>query len=235
MRAPRLNPFFYVLMAIILTSLVLIFANYEKGEVFGVSVDAFANVTLLSSILLFIVSGRGGDTTSFLTKLKYVAIWLLIAFALVLGYSYRNDAKSIFNRVAGELVPSRGYVSEAGGVRFSRSDDGHFRIMAKINGMDVPMMMDSGASSVTLTYEDAEAAGLDPENLSFSNPVSTANGRAFNARIWLKSVSVAGIEVNRVEASVAPKDALDESLLGMSYLNKLSSWTVSQDILTLEP
>ncbi|WP_316859686.1 TIGR02281 family clan AA aspartic protease [uncultured Cohaesibacter sp.] len=56
------------------------------------------------------------------------------------------------------------------------------------------MMVDSGASSVVLTHEDALTIGIDTANLNYASPVNTANGKAYTARIWLNKISVGGIE-----------------------------------------
>jgi aspartyl protease family protein len=86
-----------------------------------------------------------------------------------------------------------------------------------------------------LSYEDAQAAGLNLGSLQFSTPVSTANGRTKAARLMLNSVDVGGIHRGRVPAMISQPGALRESLLGMSYLEKLGGWSVTNDRLTLQP
>ena len=228
---------FYVLMAILVTAVALLMFNHESGELFGYPIEMVASVTLMSSWLIYLLSGRigGGSARSAFTALKQAAIWILIGFGLVLGYSFKDEAKMLVNRVAGELVPGMGITADGGAVSFARSDNGHFIMQTMVNGKQVPMMLDTGASTVALRYEDAQAIGIDVENLVFSNPVSTANGRTLSARIWIKDMSVGGILRHRVAALVSQPDSLDQSLLGMSYLEKLGGWTVSGDKLKLEP
>ena len=83
------------------------------------------------------------------------------------------------------------------------------------------MLVDTGASIVLLTYEDAEAAGLNPDELAFSQPVVTANGKAFVAPIRLDSVAIGVVGLSGVKAAVAERGKLHSSLLGMSFLKRL--------------
>ncbi len=226
---------FYLLLAFLVTSVAILMFNHEAGEVFGLPIEAVASVTLLSSWLIYLVGGRMGGGQTIGTSLKQAAVWVLIGFGLVLGYSFKDDAKGLLNRVAGELVPGKGIATNQGDVIFPRSENGHFMVLASINGGAIPMMVDSGASSVVLSFKDAKELGIDPDSLNFSAPVSTANGRTFAASIRLNQMSVGGISVRNVPAMVSQEGALRESLLGMSFLNKLGGWSVSGDRLTMRP
>ncbi len=101
------------------------------------------------------------------------------------------------------------------------------------NGTSLSLLVDTGASTVVLKPADAERAGIDTAALSFTTPVSTANGTTFAAPVRLKSVSVGPLEVRDVEALVAQPGALSENLLGMSFLKRLRSYEFSGDFLTL--
>jgi len=229
---------FYVLMAILATAVAVLMFNHEAGQIFGYPIEMVASITLLSSWLVYLLSGRMGSIGgrgSLMTGLKQAAIWLLIGFGLVLAYSFKDDAKMMLSRVGGELLPGAAIEQSDGSVSFRRADNGHFMVRAKIDGVTLPMLVDSGASSIVLSYEDAKSIGIDADNLRFSTPVSTANGRAFAAQIRLGSLSVSGIELRRVPAMVSQQGALRESLLGLTFLDKLTSWTVSGDRLTMRP
>lgn len=225
---------FYILMGIMVTAVALLMFNHEQGELFGYPIEMVASITLSASLLLYLLSGRWGRS-SLVQSIKQMAIWLLIGFGLVLGYSFKDDAKHLVLRVAGELVPGMAMVSEGGAVDFRRADNGHFMVRAEIEGATIPMLVDTGASSVVLSYQDAQEAGIAVETLSFNVPVSTANGRTFSARIWLNDISVGGINAKRVPAMVAQEGDLNQSLLGMTYLERLGGWSVSGDRLTMRP
>ena len=136
------------------------------------------------------------------------------------------------DRVHAELVP--GYaISHGRTVEIARANSGDFDIRSQINGAQVPMVLDTGASSVVLTHDDAKAAGLPLEVLNYTVSIDTANGRARAAPVTLDRIAVGGLVERSVEALVAQPGQLRISLLGMSFLNRLQSWEVSGDRLVL--
>ncbi|WP_319568869.1 retropepsin-like aspartic protease family protein [Cohaesibacter marisflavi] len=225
---------FYALMGIVVTAVAILMYNHQSGELFGYPIEAIGSVAVLSTLLLFLLSGRGSRRSAPpLKSLKYLVLWAALGLLLVLGYSFKDDARMLVSRVTGELVPGSAMVSSDGSVSFRRSAGGHFQVSADVNGSSLSMLVDSGASAVVLTRDDAEAIGIDTARLSYIAPVSTANGRTFTAPIVLDSISVGGLQANNVRAMVAQDGALRESLLGMSYLDRLGSWSVSGDRLTI--
>ncbi len=95
------------------------------------------------------------------------------------------------------------------------------------------MVVDTGASTIVLNPSDAARAGIKVEGLRYSVPVQTANGTSFAARVRLKNVSIGPVSINNVDALIAKRGALRESLLGMSFLSRLRSYEFSGDFLTL--
>ena len=110
---------------------------------------------------------------------------------------------------------------------------GHFVTAAEINGRSIEVLVDTGATVVALSYEDATHAGLRPGTLDFDVPVSTANGIARAARVKIDQIAIDGIEVEDVEGLVLPEGALRGTLLGMSFLSRLSSFKVEDGVLHL--
>ncbi len=96
---------------------------------------------------------------------------------------------------------------------------GHFITSADINGSSVTVLVDTGATAVALSYEDASSIGLRPGSLDYDVPVSTANGIANAARVKIDQISIDGVEVEDVEGLVLPEGALQGTLLGMSFLD----------------
>jgi clan AA aspartic protease (TIGR02281 family) len=111
---------------------------------------------------------------------------------------------------------------------------GHFVTDAEIDGTTVKVMVDTGASAVALSYEDADDAGLRPRTLDFDVPVSTANGVVNAARVSLRRVEVNGVEVRNVEGLILPEGVMRGTLLGMSFLSRLRSFKVEDGVLYLE-
>jgi aspartyl protease family protein len=103
----------------------------------------------------------------------------------------------------------------------ARQPDGHFHAEARINGSSVPVLVDTGATLVALTYEDARAAGLSVGRDEFRYWSETANGRARFARVTLDEVRIGNVAVRHVEAAVSEPGRLSQTLLGMSFLGQL--------------
>ncbi len=115
-----------------------------------------------------------------------------------------------------------------------RGADGHYWAQADIDGRAVRVMVDTGASVVALTPADAARLGVELEASDFSAVVQTASGPVSAAPVTLKHVAVAGARVDDVQALVV-KEGLPHSLLGMSFLGRLSRFEATPAGLTLRP
>lgn len=118
--------------------------------------------------------------------------------------------------------------------RLVKTADGHFWADAMVDGEAVHFLIDTGASSVVLTSQDAQRLGLDPGALTYNQPVRTVDGDSLAARVKLRSVSVDGVRVSDVDALVIGR-GLQASLLGMSYLGRLSRFEATPTSLVLDP
>ncbi len=111
---------------------------------------------------------------------------------------------------------------------------GHFVVDATINSQRISVMVDTGASVVALSYEDAERVGLHPRTLDFTVSVVTANGTTNAAHAKLAKVEIDSVRVDDVDALVLPHGALNGTLLGMSFLSRLTSFKAENGTLTLK-
>jgi aspartyl protease family protein len=118
-------------------------------------------------------------------------------------------------------------------VRVARGQGGEFALQAKINGVAAAMVVDTGATSVVLTYETAKAAGLPLELLEYDVDVQTAGGHTKAARLTLARLSIGKLVERSVPALVVPHGQMKTNLLGMSFLDRLESWEVRSDTLML--
>ena len=123
--------------------------------------------------------------------------------------------------------------SPARTVQIARSQGGEFALQARINGVPAPMVIDTGATSVVLTYETAKAAGLPLELLEYDVEVETAGGHTRAARLTLDRLAIGKLVERSVPALVVPRGQMKTNLLGMSYLDRLESWEVRADRLML--
>jgi len=122
--------------------------------------------------------------------------------------------------------------TESGEASIAKSTDGHFWANAEVDGHPVRFLVDTGATAVALTADDARNLGIDPSSLQYQYTVMTANGPAKAAQVKLGLVSVGRAEVSDVDAFVIDK-GLETSLLGMSYLGRLAKFEATPDALVL--
>ena len=209
----------------------LVFIVLEQREITIGSLSGFGLSSLTVQIVLLILVGLAALALfrqNFSHALKSLAIWIGIVLALAVGYTYRFELREVADRVMAEFVP--GHVATRMGsgrvVEISRGQGGNFQINTQVNGASVSMIFDTGASSVVLTHAAAKAAGLPLEVLAYSVTVDTANGRTRAAPVTLKTVGVGGIVERDVAALIAQPGQLRQSLLGMSFLNRLEGWEV---------
>jgi aspartyl protease family protein len=166
------------------------------------------------------------------SALKMIAAWTAIFAALYVLFLFRGEGQAVWNRIVADMTGSRGE-SIGSAMRIRQRDDGHYYVMAKINGFETEMLVDSGATVTTISSKTAQAAGIEPD----SGPdvlVMTANGltkqktgRARELRVGTISQPGARvhIDINNGETEV----------LGMNFLSQLRSWKIENGSLTLQP
>jgi aspartyl protease family protein len=108
---------------------------------------------------------------------------------------------------------------------------GHFSLTATVNGAPTRFVVDTGASLVALTLDDARAAGIGRSELNFNQLTQTANGRVHFAPVMLREVRIEQLSIENVPAAVI--ENLDQSLLGMSFLKRLKSFEMREGALTI--
>lgn len=127
----------------------------------------------------------------------------------------------------------RSTVKPAPAVEIARGQAGEFALNVRINGVKAPMVIDTGATSVVLTWETAKAIGLPLEMLEYNVDVETAGGHTKAARLTLDRLAVGHLVEKSIPALVVPRGQMKTNLLGMSFLDRLESWGVQADRLKL--
>lgn len=181
---------------------------------------------LVSSLILALRSERIGYV------MRSLLVWLGLGLALLVGYSYWEDIAPVASRVGANLFPGEPRVVAPGTVALRADTGRHFRAVAEVNGQRVQFMVDTGASDVALTRDDARRIGIDPDRLTYNLPYRTANGTSFGAAVRIDRIRIGDITIDDVAASVAQGD-LGQSLLGMSFLRRLSGYEVRGDEMIL--
>jgi aspartyl protease family protein len=111
---------------------------------------------------------------------------------------------------------------------------GHFTVRAGMGEGCIDLMVDTGATTVTLTHEDARQLGVRPMPDDYTVPVATANGLARAAAVRIDELRVGTIRLRDVRAVVVPAGALSRSLLGMSFIGRLTRFEMRGRRLVLE-
>ncbi|WP_048648713.1 retropepsin-like aspartic protease family protein [Nitratireductor soli] len=227
---------FWVIMAVLGGGLILLVANHDSGSVLGIENTAFARTLYLGVWASVLVIGLLGSGMHFGQMARSLAFWVLAMLALVAVYQYRYELQDVAARITAGLVPGSpiSLADDAGARVFvDRSSGGHFEVLADINGASLRMLIDTGASSVVLSAEDALRSGYDVQALDFRIPVSTANGITMVAAVRAGEIRVGSIIRHNVQVHVAQPGRLAQSLLGMSFINTLSGFDLRGDRIIL--
>jgi aspartyl protease family protein len=242
MPAPRRRPMFvfWILIAAFIAIAVVAISGDSAGKTLGIANHDLTQVANLVVILIFVGSALLGRGLGAGEVVRATAGWLAIFLFLIGAYAYRVELTGVGTRMLGVLAPGVPIAGRLAGeakdaVVIERGLDGHFAIRASVEDVPLTMLVDTGASFVTLTPSDARKIGIDTDTLSFSVPIRTANGEIRAAPITIKTLAVGSITRHEVSALVSPGDALDQSLLGLTFLNTLDGYAISGDRLVLTP
>jgi len=145
---------------------------------------------------------------------QQAAVWGLIFVGVIAAIGLWSDIRD-------NVAPSQSYIDGMATVEVPRSQDGHYYINLDIDGHSVRFVIDTGASDVVLSKDDAERIGIDVANLFYGDIANTANGQVRTARVRLENVHLGDI-VDLVVVASVNEGEMDTSLLGMSYLQRYS-------------
>lgn len=227
-----------IVLMVLIGALALLIAG--DATLFGLDWPDLAAAGFIAAFLVVVTLSLAGSYRgrTFQAARDFFT-WAAIAFVLVAGYSYRHEITDIAYRVRGELSPPGNAVSVetaapgSQAVRIRKRRDGHFIVNARVNGQNMPMLVDTGASTVVIREADALRLGVDTSRLRYTVPVQTANGITYAAHVRLASIAIGSIQVDGVDALVSRPGALRENLLGMNFLSRLRSYEFSGEFLTL--
>ncbi|MCP5368670.1 MAG: TIGR02281 family clan AA aspartic protease [Hyphomicrobiales bacterium] len=164
--------------------------------------------------------------------LRNAAIWVAIGLVALLAYSFRDEFRFVTDRLTGELLPHAAQQTGARELQVRRGADGHFHLEARVDGVPVRFLVDTGASDVTISPTDARRLGLDPAGLAYTRFYATANGGVRGAPVRLAEVAVGPLRLTDVPATVNEAE-MAGSLLGMGFLDRLRGYEVRGDTLVL--
>ena len=224
-------------IGLLLVTAAIMLLTDNPGHLVGLEDTDF--VRLISGIALLIVIGsstllsyRGRGTLA----AKQAATWLALALAVIAAYSYRAEFSSLGARIMGELTPGKPVAIKTSGdtVAVSANENGQFKIEALVNNTHVTLLTDTGATVVVLAHDDARRVGVIAGPLDYTVPVKTANGRTMSAPVRLDEIRVGSITLRNIRALIAQPGQLETSLLGMSFLGRLSKFEISGNRMVLK-
>jgi len=165
-------------------------------------------------------------------KLLSAFYWLILGLMMSAVYIYKQEAADFGRLFVANLMPGLTVEGKGGVVKVAGGYGGHFYINTELNGVPVKFLVDTGASNVCITREIAVNAGIDISKLVFNQVFQTANGAARGAYAKVKVLKVGSFEMYDVPVSVS-ETGLGTPLLGMTFLNKLKSYTFEGNSLYL--
>ncbi len=227
---------FAIPLALLGAALVVLLAVPEGTPLLGLDHASFARAAFAVALLVWLAlaGARRAGLAGLARVLSGAAVWAAIILGLTGAYTYRFEAAEFAQRLMGELFPGEPQIGAGGEVIVNRRLGGEFVVPATVANTRIAMLFDTGATTVVLRAEDAAKVGLDTRALNFDVDVVTANGAASAAEVVLDRVAVGPIVARNVAALVARKGALAESLLGMSFLERLQSYSVERGRLVLK-
>jgi len=162
-----------------------------------------------------------------------IFIWLILFIALIVLYAFRFELETVKNRVLAVLIPSYSWTNDKGQLVIAKHKDGHFYLGAYTkNRTKIHFLVDTGASDIALTKEDAKKLGFDLSKLRYTKQYNTANGLSSAAPVRIPQLTIGKKTFYNLEGHVS-SGGLDISLLGMSLIEDFKDFQITQDMLLL--
>ena len=223
-------------IALLVLAALGLYLTPAEAPIFGLDHAQFAQAALAGALALWLLLAgpwrlRRADLAR---AVGGAAMWAALMVALTGVYAYRFEFADLADRVLAELNPTEPLVGQGGEVIIGRRLNGEFVVSAKVNNTPASFLFDTGASAVVIRAQDARRMGLDVASLDYDVGVTTANGAAMAAETRLDQFAVGPIVVHNVRALIAKPGALSENLLGMSFLDRLQSYSVERGRLVLK-
>lgn len=188
--------------------------------------DQTASLIYLGLLTTVIAGGMLLSGRANLGKMTQHAVtWGLIFLGVIAAIGLWDDIRTT-------VIPQQSTFSDTGQIVIPQSPDGHYYVTARVNGTPIRFVVDTGATSVVLTNDDAARAGFAPEDLAFFGQAYTANGPVRTAPVRLDRLAIGEIEERDLRAFVSAGE-MQESLLGMTYLQRFEKIEITGGELVL--
>ena len=188
--------------------------------------DDFARMTYLvllgSAILMWFITHNRQNLNK---TLQQALVWVFIFVGVIAVVGLWGDIRNT-------VSPNARIVVTQDSVQVPRSADGHYYLQLLVDGSPVTFMVDTGASQVVLSDRDAERLGIDTDSLNYFGRAQTANGVVRTAPVKLGTVQLGEFSDTGITAWVNDGE-MEQSLLGMDYLQRFSSVSFTDGTLIL--
>lgn len=166
--------------------------------------------------------------------MKMLLAWVAIFAAFFAVFSFRFEFLAIWERVKADIGGTANQKAVGEAMQIRRGDNGHFNVRVQVNGNSVDFMIDSGATTTALSSNAAGDAKVAVDESGFPVMIDTANGRVLAKRGKISVLQLGTIKLQDLDVTVSDNLG-DTNLLGMNFLDRLKSWKVEGDVMTLEP
>ena len=230
-KASRLGLYLWLGVLAVAGLLIFVLGRYfPSGDTpFGdpYQVRMLGALALVSSSLLFI------REINLKRTMRNVMIWVAVGGVLIIGFSFQNEIAELGLRLRSNLVP--GYPVQTGSreMILSEGEGGSYHVYGTVNGTQIRFLIDTGASDIVLSPADAKRLGVDFETLKFDHPYESANGIGHGAVAAVTDLSIGPIHFSNVPVSINGAE-MSSSLLGMTFLKRLKSYSFSGNKLILQ-
>jgi aspartyl protease family protein len=189
-----------------------------------VSGDRTAEFIYLVAILVFVASALTVRKVPIGSGLKMFAGWVVIFLAAFVAFQLKDDIAGFANQVLDERRAETTGVAVGANLEIAQSLDGHFWVNGRLNGEPVRFLVDSGATTTSISAETARRAGIEPSS-GIPAIVRTANGTITVQRGRAERLAIGHIV--RDDLAVHISEGFGETnVLGMNFLSSLSGWGV---------
>jgi aspartyl protease family protein len=183
--------------------------------------------------LVLVISSLVAQKMPIGKAIKMALMWVAIFGGFFVLFLFKDEGREVWRRATAEISGDAGQV-EGTTLRLKREEEGHYWVRALVNGTPMRFMIDSGATTTTISQASAQAAGLTPA-AGFPVLVDTANGTVELQRAEIETLAVGNIVQRNAKVLIGSEGLGDTNLLGMSFLSMLKSWRVEGTTLILEP
>ncbi|MCC5611761.1 TIGR02281 family clan AA aspartic protease [Nostoc sp. CHAB 5834] len=165
---------------------------------------------------------------------KMALAWVAIFAAFFAIFSFRFEFATIWERVKSDFAGTAGQTISAEAIELKRQDDGHYWIKVEVNGNPVNFMIDSGATTTAMNASSASDAAVEVDTSGYPIIISTANGRVTAKRGVAQLMEIGPHRMTNHRVVVSESFG-DTNVLGMNFLDSMTSWKVENNIMTLQP